>query len=69
MVFETALVMGSLVLLLEAVHYRNALIESNLDRKGAWSTVVDLRHKLERCGTASGPRDEAAPPGRRSAQR
>jgi hypothetical protein len=46
-VFETALVMAVLVLGLEVVHYRNAVLEANVDRNRAWKTVIDLRHKCE----------------------
>jgi hypothetical protein len=47
-VFETALVMMVLVLGLEVVHYRNAVLEANVDRKVAWRTVVELRrHNCE----------------------
>lgn len=45
--FETALVFGIIVLGLEAVHYRNAVLEANVDRKRAWKTVVELREKCE----------------------
>ncbi|HEY2030817.1 MAG TPA: hypothetical protein VGH20_16585 [Myxococcales bacterium] len=45
--FEVALVVGVLVLGLEAVHYRNAVLECNVDRHRAWNTVVDLREKNE----------------------
>ena len=40
---ETALVMAVIVLGLEAVHYRSAVLEANVDRKRAWKTVVELR--------------------------
>ena len=46
-VFETALVLMVLVLGLEVVHYRNAVLEANVDRKTAWRTVVELRRKCE----------------------
>jgi hypothetical protein len=46
-VLETALVMMVLVLGLEVVHYRNAVLEANVDRKTAWRTVVELRRKCE----------------------
>jgi len=46
-VFETALVMLVLVLGLEVVHYRNAVLEANVDRKTAWKTVVELRRKCD----------------------
>jgi len=49
-VFETALVLMVLVLGLEVVHYRNAVLEANVDRKTAWRTVVDLRRKCESAG-------------------
>jgi hypothetical protein len=47
LLLEVALVVGVLVLGLEAVHYRNAVLECNIDRKRAWNTVVDLREKNE----------------------
>jgi hypothetical protein len=52
-VFETALVLMVLVLGLEVVHYRNAVLESNVDRKAAWRTVVELRRKCEPAGQGS----------------
>jgi hypothetical protein len=48
-VFETALVIAAIVLGLEAVHYRNAVLDANIDRTRAWKTVVELRAK---CGPA-----------------
>ncbi|MCA1826487.1 MAG: hypothetical protein ABR567_14895 [Myxococcales bacterium] len=48
--FETALVLGVIVLGLEAVHYREAVLEANVDRKRAWKTVVELREKCEHAG-------------------
>ena len=42
-VFETALVVITVVLGLEAVHYREAVLEANVDRKRAWKMVVELR--------------------------
>jgi len=45
--FETALVVALIVLFLEVIHYRNAVIEANVDRKRAWATVVELRTKCE----------------------
>ena len=47
LVFETALVIGVLVLGLEAVHYREAVLDANVDRKRAWNTVRELRAKCE----------------------
>ena len=57
-VVETVLVIGVLVLGLEAIHYRQAVLDANVDRKRAWSTVVQLR---QTCGehahdAASSPR-------------
>jgi hypothetical protein len=46
-VFETGLVVAVIVLGLEAVHYREAVLEANVDRKRAWHTVVELRDKCE----------------------
>ncbi len=54
LVFETALVITSIVLGLEAVHYREAVLEANADRRRAWSTVVDLRHACANHGRAAG---------------
>jgi hypothetical protein len=53
LVLEIAAIVACAVLGLEAVHYRKAVIESNLDRKRAWNTVIELRHSLETC-VASG---------------
>jgi hypothetical protein len=47
MAFETALVIAVIALVLEVIHYRNAVLEANVDRKRAWSTVVELRQKCE----------------------
>jgi hypothetical protein len=52
LVFETALVIAAIVLGLEAVHYRNAVLDANIDRTRAWKTVVELRAK---CGPAAEP--------------
>lgn len=49
LVFEIALFVGILVAGLEAVHYRNAVLDANIDRNRAWNTVIDLRRKLEKC--------------------
>jgi len=32
-----------MVLGLEAVHYRQAVLDANIDRKRAWKTVTELR--------------------------
>jgi hypothetical protein len=42
-VLEMALIVMVIVLGLEAVHYREAVLDANIDRKRAWKTVVDLR--------------------------
>ena len=42
---ETALVVAIIALALEVVHYRNAVLDSNIDRNRAWRTVVELRGK------------------------
>ena len=42
-VFEVGLVVAVIVFGLEAVHYRNAVLDCNVDRKRAWKTVVELR--------------------------
>jgi hypothetical protein len=47
---ETGLVVAVIVLGLEAVHYREAVLEANVDRKRAWNTVVELREKCEDAG-------------------
>jgi len=66
-VFETALVMIALVLGPEVVHYRNAVLEANVDRKTAWRTVVDLRRRCEAAGAREISRsplpDSGAPAG------
>jgi hypothetical protein len=45
--FETALVIAVIALFLEVIHYRNAVLEANVDRNRAWRTVVELRKKCE----------------------
>ena len=45
--FETALVVAVIALFLEVIHYRNAVLDANVDRKRAWATVVELRKKCE----------------------
>ena len=45
--FDTALVLAVIVLGLEAIHYRSAVLDANVDRKRAWKTVVELREKCE----------------------
>ncbi len=45
--FETALVIAVIALFLEVIHYRNAVLEANVDRSRAWRTVVELRKKCE----------------------
>lgn len=47
LLFETAVVLAALILGLEAIHYRNAVLDANVDRKRAWKTVVELREKCE----------------------
>jgi hypothetical protein len=42
---ETALVVAIVALALEVVHYRNAVLDANVDRNRAWRTVVELRNK------------------------
>ena len=60
LLFEIMLFVGVLVMGLEAVHYRNAVIEANSDRHRAWNTVIDLRHKLEKCtGEPTEPEKQA----------
>jgi hypothetical protein len=49
LMLETGLVLGAIILMLEAAHYRGALLEANIDRKSAWHTVVELRRELESC--------------------
>lgn len=50
LVIEIGLGMMVLVLLLEVIHYRNAVIAANLDNKRAWQTVIELREKNEDAG-------------------
>jgi hypothetical protein len=40
---ETFLVVAVIALALEVVHYRNAVLDANVDRNRAWKTVVELR--------------------------
>jgi len=47
MVLEVGLVVAVIVLGLEAVHYREAVLDCNIDRKRAWKTVVELRSSAE----------------------
>ena len=67
LVFEIALFVGVLVMGLEAIRYRNAVIEANIDRNRAWNTVIDLRHKVEKCtgepSQPEAPASEALAPG------
>jgi hypothetical protein len=46
-VFEVALTVTVLVLGLEVVHYRNAVVECNVDDKRAWQTVLQMRRSAE----------------------
>jgi hypothetical protein len=46
-VFEVALSVMVLVLGLEVVHYRNAVLECNIDDKRAWQTVLQMRRSAE----------------------
>jgi hypothetical protein len=46
-VLEVGLAVMVLVLGLEVVHYRNAVIECNIDDKRAWQTVLQLRRSVE----------------------
>jgi hypothetical protein len=61
MVFETAMVVVALMLGLEVVHYRNAVLESNVDRERAWRTVVQLREFCANHGLRP-PQGEPPPP-------
>ena len=54
--FETALVIAVIALALEVVHYRNAVLDANVDRKRAWKTVVELRQQCEEKGIPTQPR-------------
>jgi hypothetical protein len=45
--FEVALVVAIMVLGLEAVHYRQAVLAANIDRTRAWRTAAELREKCE----------------------
>jgi hypothetical protein len=49
--FETALVVAVIALFLEVVHYRNAVLDANVDRNRAWKTVVELRNRCPATGT------------------
>jgi hypothetical protein len=49
MLLETAAVVLLIALALEVMHYRNAVLDANIDRKRAWHTVVELRRS---CGDA-----------------
>lgn len=60
-VFETALVVAVIVFGLEAVHYREAVLEANVDRKQAWKKVVELR---ARCGDERAESRPATPESR-----
>ena len=53
LVFEIAAIMACAVLALEAVHYREAVLDANIDRNRAWKTVIELRHSLEACGRSA----------------
>ena len=55
LVFECALFIGILVMGLEAVHYRNAVLACNIDNKRAWKTVVELREQLEKANAGVSP--------------
>ena len=59
-VFEIAMIVFTVALGLEVIHYRNAVLEANVDRKRAWKTVVELRESYQKCvanagHTANGP--------------
>jgi hypothetical protein len=47
LVFEIALVVSVIIMGLEAVSYREAVLLANVDRKRAWSLVAELRVKCE----------------------
>lgn len=55
MLMETALAIGVVLLGLEVVHYRNAVLEANVDRTRAWRTVTQLRHAMESAGLTPPP--------------
>ncbi len=57
LVLEIALAVGVMVFGLEAVHYREAVLDANVDRKRAWNTVRELR---EKCEQAQAPRDSSS---------
>lgn len=50
---ETAAVVLLIALALEVLHYRDAVLDANVDRNRAWKTVVELRRS---CGEVSGGR-------------
>jgi hypothetical protein len=47
---ETFLVVAVIALALEVVHYRNAVLDANVDRNRAWKTVVELRKQCALSG-------------------
>ena len=59
MIVEVGLCVLALLLGLEVVHYRNAVIDANIDRNRAWRTVVQLRAACEVQGIKP---PEAEPP-------
>lgn len=64
MLFDTALVILTVVLGLEVFHYREAVVAANVDRKRAWETVVQMRRNCELAGLdelcAQGPHASTA---------
>jgi hypothetical protein len=46
-VLEIGLAVTVIICGLEAVHYREAVLESNVDRNRAWKMVRELREKCE----------------------
>ena len=58
-VIEMGLVVGAFVLGMEAVHYRTAVVNCNLENKRAWHIVQGLRDEKEALETRFG----VTPPG------
>jgi hypothetical protein len=68
--FETALVVAAIILGLEAIHYRTAVLEANVDRDRAWRTVIELRRGCHpETGREPVPQVPASRPADSSAER
>jgi hypothetical protein len=62
---ETAGVVLLIALALEVVHYRNAVLDANVDRNRAWRTVVELRHACEQTKPGHRAASDTLSPSRR----